>query len=402
MKKFLTLGHKVIMLYTAMTLCAVGMASAVLAYWASDYDDELCYSYIEERVDLIARENLERFSDNKLYDAYMRHRKDAVAKPFATQIVLDADNHDATMKALRRFLSDSQIAALRTEEEIRFSRGESLGVAMYCPKQEGNFIVVVTLNSHLGSYLYQRMGYWLLGIVGLCALMVIIVSKLYTLRQIRTLGEAYQRERQFVHHASHELNNPLTAIQGECEITLMKPRSQEQYVEALGRIGEESRRMVQIIRQLLYLSSAMNGNGGDEKSLIRWADFLRQFTENSRVKLTVEPGAAEKAEVMANPFLLKMAVSNIVRNSLKYSSDVVEIVLSEHKITISDHGIGIPKADLSYVTQPFYRASNTSSYKGNGVGMSLAVNILRLYGIKLRIWSKESVGTTVELRWKLS
>ncbi len=68
------------------------------------------------------------------------------------------------------------------------------------------------------------MGYWLIGVTGLCILIVVLVSRLYTQRHIDTLHEAYQRERQFIHHASHELNNPLTAIQGECEIALLKKR----------------------------------------------------------------------------------------------------------------------------------------------------------------------------------
>lgn len=397
MKHEFTIGHRIILLYTAMTLCAIGMVSAVLWYWVSDYDDELYYSYLAERADLIARENLERFSGNKVYDSYMQHRKYSAAKPFATQIVLDADKDGATQKALRRFLSDRQIGDLHLHREVEFKHGESLGVAMYCPKQEGNFIVIVTMNRHLGNYLYQHSGYWLLGVTGLCVLLVILVSKVYTLRHIRTLNEAYQRERQFVHHASHELNNPLTAIQGECEITLMKPRSVDEYQDSLQRISTESKRMTQIIRQLLYLSAAMNDADGEDRTLVNWAGFLHQFTEDSRIKLTIEPGSAANVCVMANPFLLKMAIGNIVRNALKYSAETVHLVLSERKLIISDHGIGIPKADISFITQPFYRASNTRSYQGNGVGMSLAANILKLYGLTIKIRSKETVGTTVEV-----
>lgn len=401
MRNFFTVGHRIILLYTAMTLCAIAMVAAVVWYWTSDYDDEICYSYLEERADLIARENLERYSGNRIYNAWMQHRREAASKPFATQIVLDADKTRSTDIALRRLLNDRQLLLLLNTGEVRFRHGESLGVVLYSPKQEGNFFVVVTLNMHVGDYLYQRMGYWLLGVAGLCVVMVILVSKVYTLRHIRSLGEAYQRERQFVHHASHELNNPLTAIQGECEITLMKPRSPEDYQDALGRIGSEAQRMSQIIRQLLYLSAAMNdGGGGDEKTLIPLAGFLKEVTAGeSRVELRLEDDAAEAA-VMANTWLLKMAFGNIVRNALKYSTSTVLVTLSAHRLTVADTGIGIPKADLAFIAQPFYRASNTRSFEGHGVGMSLAVNILRLYGIQIKIKSKENVGTTVELRWK--
>ena len=53
------------------------------------------------------------------------------------------------------------------------------------------------------------------------------------------LDTAFQAEKAFISNASHELNNPLTAIQGECEICLLKRRPAEEYEEALRRIADE-------------------------------------------------------------------------------------------------------------------------------------------------------------------
>lgn len=393
----LKIAHKIIFIYSAITLCAIGMAFAVLWYWMSGYADNLYYSFLEERAELIAQKNLERCSGNRVYDIYMEHRTDTVAKPVSTQIVLDADKTDATRRALLRFMSRGQISRLRDKGELKFRHGDNLGLAVYYPKPEGNFIVVVMLNRHLGEYLHRQMGYWLIGVTGLCILMVVLVSRLYTQRHIDTLHEAYQRERQFIHHASHELNNPLTAIQGECEIALMKKRDAADYEDSLNRIGHEARRMSLTIKQLLYLSMAMNESDGESREMIIWKDFLKQFTDNERVCLNVSQGC-DSCSIMANPYLLKMAVSNIVRNALKYSSDDVDITLNEKSVVIKDKGIGIPKSDIPYITQPFYRATNTRSFQGNGIGMSLAVNILKLYGIMVKIESEENAGTTIIMR----
>lgn len=222
------------------------------------------------------------------------------------------------------------------------------------------------------------MGYWLIGVTGLCILIVVLVSRLYTQRHIDTLHEAYQRERQFIHHASHELNNPLTAIQGECEIALLKKRDAADYEESLNRIEEESQRMSQTIKQLLYLSVAMNESDGESREIIKWKDFLGQFVDNERVELHVSPGCADCC-ITANPSLLKMAVGNIVRNALKYSADKIDITLHEKSVVVKDKGIGIPKSAIPYISQPFYRAANTRSFQGNGIGMSLAVNIETLW-----------------------
>lgn len=393
----LKIAHKIIFIYSAITLCAMGMAFAVLWYWMSDYADNLYYSFLEERAELIAQKNLERCSGNRVYDIYMEHRTDTVAKPVSTQIVLDADKTQATRRALLRFMSPGQIERLRDKGELKFKHGDNLGLAVYYPKPEGNFIVIVMLNRHLGEYLHRQMGYWLIGVTSLCILIVVLVSRLYTQRHIDTLHEAYQRERQFIHHASHELNNPLTAIQGECEIALMKKRDAADYEDSLNRIEQEAQRMSQTIKQLLYLSMAMNESDGESRELIIWKDFLNRFTDNERVHLNVSQGC-DSCCIMANPYLLKMAVSNIVRNALKYSSDDVDITLNEKSVVISDKGIGIPKSDIPYITQPFYRAANTRSFQGNGIGMSLAVNILKLYGIVVKIESEENAGTTIIMR----
>ena len=68
------------------------------------------------------------------------------------------------------------------------------------------------------------------------------------------IDAAYQSEKAFISNASHELNNPLTAIQGECEISLLKERSPEEYQAALGRIATETSRIIQLIKHLLFLS----------------------------------------------------------------------------------------------------------------------------------------------------
>lgn len=393
----LKIAHKIIFIYSAITLCAMGMAFAVLWYWMSDYADNLYYSFLEERAELIAQKNLERCSGNRVYDIYMEHRTDTVAKPVSTQIVLDADKTQATRRALLRFMSPGQIERLRDKGELKFKHGDNLGLAVYYPKPEGNFIVIVMLNRHLGEYLHRQMGYWLIGVTSLCILIVVLVSRLYTQRHIDTLHEAYQRERQFIHHASHELNNPLTAIQGECEIALMKKRDAADYEDSLNRIEQEAQRMSQTIKQLLYLSMAMNESDSESREFIIWKDFLNQFNDNERVHLNVSQGC-DSCCITANPYLLKMAVGNIVRNALKYSSDDVDITLNEKSVVISDKGIGIPRQDIPYITQPFYRAANTRSFQGNGIGMSLAVNILKLYGIMVKIESEENAGTTIIMR----
>lgn len=393
-------SHKITLIYVSLMLCALGIVVAVTTYWFCDNTDRMYYSYLEDRAYEIGRQDLDRFNGSEAYNAYMKNREYAVVRPVSNQLVLDADSKDATQqkanqRILNQLLSINEQQTLHTQKLVHFRKHGSLGVAVYFPKKEGDFIVIVTLNEHLGDFLQNHLSYWLIAIILLFVASILLIGKLYMERYISRMDEALSREKQFVHHASHELNNPLTAIQGECEITLIRPRSNQEYVEAIERISTESNRMTQIIRQLLLLSAAMEGRNIEGEESISWTGFLQQFVDDKRITLKIETGKAKT--IQANPYLLKMAMQNIVRNALKYSKEQVIITLADHYISISDHGIGIPKNEIPLILQPFYRASNTQTYQGNGIGMSLSAQIFKLYGIKMMVRSKEGIGTTILL-----
>jgi signal transduction histidine kinase len=223
---------------------------------------------------------------------------------------------------------------------------------------------------------------------------VSIIAKHYANEMTAWIESAYQSEKSFISNASHELNNPLTAIQGECEISLMKERTPPDYQASLKRIASETQRIIQLMKHLMFLSK------GDEEILktvtktIILAEFLMQFMEK-RIQFAPDNFAFM---LDMNPYLLKTALSNIIGNALKYSgNEMVEIRLRGAILEIKDQGIGIPPEDLNRVFQPFYRAANTREYTGNGIGLSLSVRILRVYGAEISISSVLNEGTKVRI-----
>jgi signal transduction histidine kinase len=114
------------------------------------------------------------------------------------------------------------------------------------------------------------------------------------------------------------------------------------------------------------------------------------------------PPNEQQLSVEGNYHLLKLALTNITANACKYSNDrpvqlTLQVVKQKIRIGIVDEGIGIPAAELKYVFDPFYRASNTSRFEGYGIGLPLARNIVRLHKGELVIKSEEGKGTTVEI-----
>ncbi|WP_085536135.1 sensor histidine kinase [Massilibacteroides vaginae] len=222
---------------------------------------------------------------------------------------------------------------------------------------------------------------------------VYFISKRYAKRISERIDHAYESEKAFIRNASHEVNNPLTAIQGECEISLMKERTPTEYQNALRRIASETKRMILLMKHLLFLAHGEKEMLNNNTEPIQLANLLMEYAQG-RVHFSMDNFALT---IEANPQLLRMALDNLIGNACKYSEGLVYLDLRGTTLEIIDHGIGIPEKELENIYQPFYRASNTREFSGNGIGLSLAIRILNFYGAQVKIISKEKEGTRVSI-----
>ena len=150
------------------------------------------------------------------------------------------------------------------------------------------------------------------------------------------------------------------------------------------------------MKNLLFLSHGDKEILKNERETVLLADFLMQFVGN-RIRFTTDNFAFV---IQANPYLLKIAINNILNNACKYSGEApVEMRLKGATLTITDTGIGIPEEEITRVYQPFYRASNTREFAGHGIGLSLSMRILRTYGAEVNILSEVGKGTTVAIEF---
>jgi signal transduction histidine kinase len=118
------------------------------------------------------------------------------------------------------------------------------------------------------------------------------------------------------------------------------------------------------------------------------------------------PEDPKKLKIVGNSQLLHLALSNIVSNACKYSSNKpVKISIGSTDkdliIVVKDSGVGIPEPELKYIYDPFFRASNTKNFEGYGIGLPLARNIIRLHNGTINVSSQKNEGTTVQLRFPL-
>ena len=182
---------------------------------------------------------------------------------------------------------------------------------------------------------------------------------------------------------SHELRSPLARLQVAIGIAQQQEQSMTPTtVKQLERIEKEAARIESMIAQLLKLSRleadapmpAMQRVDVTEmlQGLVSDADFEAQSL-GKRVHLKAEA----EAQIYAEPELLSSAISNVLRNAVKYADKQVciaqHVVDGQVVVKVVDDGPGIPDDELGDIFRPFYRLSASRNRDSGGVGLGLAI-----------------------------
>lgn len=223
----------------------------------------------------------------------------------------------------------------------------------------------------------------------------------------RTLElEIKAQERQvFIDDLSHEMNTPLTSIQGYSEFLLNANATEEQKLKASNNIRTEAKRMKDIYTKLMALTFARETELElVEVNISELLDNLYITFQNLLEKNHIQFKTTNSIKsIKADPTLLHMLLSNLIKNSIQAISDsgVIELrIFKENQlpiIEVKDNGVGIPEDKIEEVLKPFFRLDKSRSRKtgGAGLGLSICKNITDLHNAELHIQSQEGVGTTI-------
>lgn len=435
------IGSKIALFYTVITVGAITAVVMIFYFFTSRYINNLYDSYLIEKAYLTAQKHWEKDEVDE-YSYREIQQKYNELLPQAREILLNMDSVPGVVNdSLGKYLDSNQQARLFKDIPVVFVYGKLRGAALHYPDNEGNFIVLVMANNNYGHDIQKHILLLAVFLLLISCGLIYLIGKIYANRilhplkhilkelkrirgnnlnirmktlenkdeldeLIRTLNEmldriniAFQAEKSFISNASHELNNPLTAIQGECEISLLKERSAAEYIDSLQRISTESKRITQLIKQLLFLSRQDKDilqNTREEIDLIGFLrDLCRQYPQ------VVFNTQETKATIFANFHLLRIALQNIIDNARKYSKGQVDVDMYIYNnapvVEVKDYGIGIPENEIRHIFHSFFRASNTREYVGQGIGLSLSMKILSVYGGKITIDSKVNTYTKVTI-----
>lgn len=220
--------------------------------------------------------------------------------------------------------------------------------------------------------------------------------------------------KEFVARVSHELQTPLSVIEGYIEAIEDKVYEKEEDVtRALGIISRESEKMSKMTQDLLDLSQMESGSYKLSTDRFNYIELIKEvyqkFLERKKqacVAFELELPGENELLVMGDVFRIEQVLNNLINNAFNYVSDcgkiVVRVTLGQDKwikTEVSNTGSGISEADLPYLWESFFKSHKENGKKGAGLGLSITKNIINLHNGKYEVRNtKDGVVFSFDLK----
>ncbi|WP_372932245.1 sensor histidine kinase [Mariniphaga sediminis] len=218
--------------------------------------------------------------------------------------------------------------------------------------------------------------------------------------------ELNEMKSRFVSIASHEFRTPLATILATSEalFSYREKMSTEQIEKRLSKIKHQVGHLTRVVDDVLHLSRLRGGSvtfQPQEDDIILLCqtivDELNIHGANKRITFT---SFATSFIMNYDPTLIRQVLTNLLSNALKFSmpdKQVFITVLNEDNqivIRIKDQGIGMDKADLHNLFEPFHRGVNAMGVSGTGLGLSIVKAAVEKHGGYIKYLTKLNQGTT--------
>ncbi|MEK3838991.1 MULTISPECIES: sensor histidine kinase [unclassified Paenibacillus] len=286
----------------------------------------------------------------------------------------------------------------------RFTMDGSRWIFMVKPASSGKQFVFMDITAQqqiLTNLIYT------FAAVGLLTLVILyFTSRYFAGRSIAPVREAFDKQKQFIADASHELKTPLTIINTNADVLLANSedtiRNQAKWLQY---IKSETERMTRLVGDLLYLTEMDDARIGKLHGRFNMSEAVENiiltmeavlFEKNISFDYDIQP----ELTVPGNPEQIKQVVMILLDNAVKYTNPKGAVHISLHKqnsdvlLSVSNTGEGIAAEHLARIFDRFYRTDTSRARKQGGYGLGLAIARSIVDQHQGRIYVKSVVGAS--------
>jgi signal transduction histidine kinase len=220
-----------------------------------------------------------------------------------------------------------------------------------------------------------------------------------------------ESQRRFVDHAAHDMQTPLTVLQGNLEVALLKARTPEEYREALINNLEQVGRLISLTRSLLTLAKFTSDTPPVQLAPLTLEPLIRDVLAELSIlfderRITLLFQSQSVPDVQGDAQWIKQALINLLDNALRYtpSGGTVTVRLQAFDgwiaVIVEDTGHGIEPEHLSHLFERFYRTdwARAKDSGGTGLGLPIVKEIVDAHGGTVGVTSHVNKGSIFTLR----
>jgi len=237
-----------------------------------------------------------------------------------------------------------------------------------------------------------------------------VLGTVTVIHDVTSFKELDEMKSNFVHHVSHELRAPLSAIKQQHTVILdgLAGELTGKQRELLSRAQDKIQGLLDLIKDLLDVAKIESGHGVQQQVPINLVEILEQTVSLMKAKAEGQ-GLSLELElpsdlplVQADERSIEEVFTNLVSNAINYSpaGGTVNISAVPHKeyleVRVSDTGVGIPAEEIPKIFDKFYRVKHpeTRQVIGTGLGLSIVKAIIEAHRGSVEVESEPGVGTT--------
>lgn len=227
-------------------------------------------------------------------------------------------------------------------------------------------------------------------------------------KMIQTIENTFQKEREFISNASHELMTPISILQSKIENMFEREDITDEVKVRLLEMQRILNRLKSITKTLLLISQIENEQFlKEDKTPV--STLIREVYDEISIRLQEKNISCEIAVpqdwnfVQVNKFLLFNLFFNLINNAVKYNKENGSIKISgamENKffiIEIADSGIGISPEQLPHIFNRFKKFRQSLQQDSFGLGLPIVKSIADFHHIKIKVQSELGIGSTFKL-----